>query len=350
MLQAIEEASYQILLEMYWFASDRIGHRFAEALMRARARGVQVAVVYDSIGSWNSDDGLFFELEQARIKVVEFNPIKPWRRRFRVDHLTQRDHRKILVVDGRLGFTGGINLAEAWAPVSEGGQGWRDTMVELRGPAVHSLSRLFLETWIRQGGPPLGFATSDEGGPPPGEQRVQVLGRTSFHHRREIKKHYLVQIYRAKKRVWIANAYFVPDPAVVRALGRAARRGVDVRVLVPGTCDVQIVRHASRAVWPRLIRRGVRIFEWSDTILHSKVAVVDGLWSTIGTYNLDYWSLLHNLEVNVAISDQQFAATLEREFERDFAASRPVDPAVFRERPLSERVFERLAYRARKLL
>lgn len=350
MLQAIEAASHQILLEMYWFGSDRVGRRFAEALTRARARGVQVAVLYDSVGSWNSKSGLFTELELAKVRVIEFNPIEPWRRRFRVDRLTQRDHRKILVVDGRIGFTGGINLAEAWAPESEGGQGWRDTMVELRGPAVHSLSRLFFETWIRQGGTPLVLAATHDGGPPPGEQRVQVLGRTSFHHRREIKQHYLVQIYRSKKRVWIANAYFVPDPAVVRALGRAARRGVDVRILVPGTCDVEIIRHASRAVWPRLMRRGVRIFEWNDTILHSKVAVIDGLWSTIGTYNLDYWSLLHNLEVNVAVSDSDFAGAVEREFERDFAASRPVDPAVFGDRPLGQRMFERLVYRARKLL
>jgi cardiolipin synthase A/B len=349
MLEAIEQARRQILLEMYWFDSDAVGRRFAEALTRAAARGVEVAVLYDSVGSWDVDAGFFAELERSDIKVMEYNPIKPWRRRFRIDRLTRRDHRKILVVDGRVGYTGGINLAKPWLPEEEGGGGWRDDMVQVRGPAVSGLASCFLETWASQGGETL---ASDFGrdSDPPGEQRVRVLGATSLLNRREIRTAYLVNIYRAKRRIWMSNSYFVPDRSVMRGLRRAARHGVDVRVIVPGTSDVEIVRHASRAAWAGLMKSGVRIFEWNRKVLHSKSAVIDGHWSTIGTCNLDYWSLLRNLEVNVAVLDPGFGARLEAAFERDFALAREVDPEAFRRRPLADRLLEMAVYRVRKLL
>ena len=350
MLEAIEGAKRQVLLEMYWFASDGIGRKFARALADAAARGVEVALIYDSLGSWESDFGMFEELAKAGVKVLEFNPVMPWHKRFRLAKLTRRDHRKILVVDGEIGFTGGINIADQWQPYDQDGHGWRDDMARLEGPVVAGLSGIFLRNWRRETDVPL--AVEPAAGPPrqSSPQKVRVLGEDFARHRREIVRAYLKNLYRAERRVWIANSYFVPDRMVVRALKRAARRGANVRVLVPGVSDVEIVRHASRAVWGGLMRHGVRVFEWQRNVLHAKTAVIDGHWSTIGTFNMDARSLRSNLEVNVAVSDEGFAAVMEQSFERDLEDSREVDSHEFLFRPLGDRLLELICYRFRKLL
>lgn len=343
MLGAIETAREQVLLEMYWFASDRIGRRFAAALSSAAQRGVEVAVIYDSVGSWETDDDLFLQMMADGVKVVEYNPVMPYKRRFRLDRLTRRDHRKLLIADGSTGFTGGLNIADQWLPESEEGGGWRDDVIEVRGPAVTGMVECFMADWTRQGGAPIEVRTGIAA-PAPGTQSVRVIGQAHWRQRREIVRAYLYNVYTARRRVWLTNSYFIPDPAVARALMRAARRGVDVRVLLPGRSDVGLVRFASRAIWPKLMRRGVRIYEWIPGILHAKTAVIDGRWSTIGTYNLDTWSRLYNLEVNVAVLDAGFARVMEQSFLRDLESSREVDEKEFRFRPLGERLLERLAY------
>ncbi len=348
MRAAIERAEQQVLLEMYWFASDATGRAFAAALRRAAERGVEVAVLYDAVGSWDSDPELFAELAAAGVAVVEFHPLRPWARHFRPERVTRRDHRKLIVVDGRVGYTGGVNLADQWAPPSEGGGGWRDDVVEVVGPAATALGALFRQTWTAQGGPPL--RVLGEPAAPAGGHRVRVLGDGRLHRRRAIVRAYLMNMARARERIWIRNSYFVPDPRIVRALVRAVHRGVDVRVLVPGVSDVEIVRHASRAVWSRLMRHGVRIYEWTENVLHAKSALVDDRWATIGTFNLDYWSLFYNLEVNVSVLDAGFAAVMEASFEQDFARAKPVDPGEFAFRSLGDRALELLLYRFRKLL
>ncbi len=351
MLAAIASARRQILLEMYWFDSDRIGSRFATALCDAAARGVEVCVIYDAVGSMDASDAQFEELEGAGAAVIEYNPLRPWRRRFRFGMLERRDHRKILVVDGAVGFTGGINIADPWLPEDEQGGGWRDDMVRIVGPAVGELADCFVSTWSAEGGRPLRarpVSTSDEDAP--GEHRVRILSRALRKKRREMVRAYVANIWRARQRVWIKNSYFVPDPTVRSALERAARRGVDVRVVLPGKSDVWIVQYASRAMWGRLMKHGVRIFEWQRNVLHSKTAVIDGLWSTIGTMNLDYMSLFTNLEVNVAIKDESFGALMEASYERDLGHCTEVDPRVFRARSLFARLVEQLLYRFRKLM
>jgi cardiolipin synthase A/B len=260
-----------------------------------------------------------------------------------------RDHRKILVVDGELGFTGGINLADVWLPESDDGQGWRDDMICVQGAAVAGLSTMFSRTWRKEGGAPLKAPAAGDPGAI-GDQRVRVLGEDFGLLRREITRAYLLNIFRARRSVWITNSYFVPDPSVVRALKRAARRGVDVRVILPAYSDVEIVRHASRAMWGGLMRSGVRLFEFHRSILHSKSAVIDGVWSTIGSFNMDYRSLRANLEVNVAVYDSGFGSVMERSFERDLEHSREVDLHEFKFRPLGYRLLELLLYRFRKFL
>jgi len=351
MLAAIESAREQCLLEMYWFDSDHAGRRFADALAAAARRGVEVAVIYDDIGSIGADQRMFDELAEAGAQVRVFNPVAPWRRRFRLDRLTLRDHRKILVVDGEIGFTGGCNLAAAWLPIDDGGRGWRDDAVRVEGPAVRGLTSSVLRTWHALGGPPLRRIRRSV--PPSGTsggQAVRVLAESYFRARREISRAYVRELYNAKERAWIRNAYFIPDRSVRRALGRAARRGVDVRVLMPGEIDVELVRHASRSTWGYLLRHGVRLFEYQAGVLHAKSAVIDGSWSTIGTFNLDYLSLRSNLEINVSVRDPGFGATMEASFIRDLDESREIDRPTFRFRPLGDRLLELLVYRFRKLL
>jgi cardiolipin synthase len=358
MLGAIKHAHEQILLDMYWFDSDRIGRRFATALLEARARGVEVRVIYDSLGSITADTAMFDELRAAGIHVLEFNPIAPWKRRFHLSRLTRRDHRKILVVDGVIGFTGGINIADPWLPMEDEGLGWRDDCVLIEGPAVQGLMECFFDTWSQFQLPDVrrvGWAQHSSPEiitrrPRPGEQQVRILGERTLRKRHEVARNYVYQIYRAERRVWISNSYFVPDGAVLRALMHAARRGVDVRVIVPGEIDVEIVRYASRAVWSRLMRNGVQIFEWHKNVLHSKTAVIDGRWSTVGTFNLDYLSIRLNLEVNAAVLDEGFGATMEASFQRDLEDCREVDLHNFRFRSLGDRLLERIFYRFRKLL
>ena len=357
MLGAINAAKHSVLLEMYWFDSDRVGRTFAAALAEAAQRGVKVAVIYDAIGSLGASPEMFDELRAAGAHVLEYNPVAPWRRRFRLDRLTRRDHRKILLVDGTLGFTGGVNLANQWAPEDEEqGGGWRDDMIRVEGPAVDGFLRCFADAWRRQARELPPFVAEALAAPEPQPagrsegHRVNVVGQAGIGGRHAMGSNYLVAIYRADSRVWIKNSYFVPDRRVVRALRRAARRGVDVRVIVPGESDVPVTAWASRHVWSRLMRSGVRIYQWTRGILHSKTAVVDGNWSTIGTFNLDHLSLRMNLEVNVTVLDADFGARMESSFMSDLGECVEVEPRAFRFRSLGDRLLELLAYRFRKFL
>jgi cardiolipin synthase len=346
MLAAIEGARAQVLVEMYWFDSDRIGRRFAEALKAARARGCEVAVVYDSLGSITADGGMFQELRDHGVLVRDWNPVAPWRQRFAADRLTRRNHRKLVIVDGSIAFTGGFNFADRWLPEAEG-PAWREDAVQLKGPVLASLFAAFQETWTRSGGPPLHPLTTPD---PIGGQRVQVLAQAQSIERREISRAYRRRIEAATARAWITNAYFVPDGRVVRALRRAAKRGVDVRILVPRHSDIPMTRFASRARWETLLRAGVRIFEWQHSILHSKSAVIDGTWSTLGSFNLDYISFNFNMELNVAIEDPEFGNTMEQSFQRDLTNSTEIRLEDFRHRPLGEQLLEAILYRMRKVL
>ena len=349
MLNAIAGAQQQILLEMYWFSSDRIGQRFALALREAAERGVEVAVIYDSVGSMDTDPEMFAGLRAAGVFVLEFGPILPWKRRFKMGQLSRRDHRKLLVVDGRIGFTGGLNISDEWVPVRDGGEGWRDDAVRFEGSAVAGLARCFLVTWSAGGGRPLAELVQRSPNPE-GEVAIRVIGEGFPRKRREIVRAYLSNIYLAESHIWLTNPYFVPDRGVVKALVRAARRGVDVRVLLPAASDMPFVQFASQALWGRLMRSGVRIFQWYGSVLHAKSAVIDGTWATTGTFNLDYRSIFWNQEVNVAVRDRKFAAVMEASFQKDLAQSHEVDREMFNLRPSSERWMEAICYLFRRFL
>ena len=360
MLTIIGEAEREILLEMYWFASDRTGRRFADALVAKAREGVRVRVIYDAVGSLETDGAMFDEMCAAGCEVLQYNPIAPWRQRFSIGLVNNRDHRKILVVDGRVAMTGGVNIGDPWASAEEGGDGWRDDMIRIEGPAAAQMRDVFKETWqdLSERGRVTSETGSPEGGapslPPPEATRsptsVRVLASHYGRARRAIRREYLAQIRRASSQIYISNSYFVPDRVVRRALANAVARGVDVRVLVPGRSDVAAVYWAGRRLYGGLLRAGVRIYQWQRTILHAKTAVIDQHFCTVGSYNLDYRSWRSNLEVNVAIDDPALGATMARRFEDDLAEAVALDGRDWAFRPLSHRLLEWFLYLFRKLL
>ncbi|MCG8557286.1 MAG: phosphatidylserine/phosphatidylglycerophosphate/cardiolipin synthase family protein [Proteobacteria bacterium] len=347
MLSEIEAARQEILLEMYWFGSDSTGFRFAQALAAKAREGLRVNVLYDAVGSYDSSASVFDRMREAGCQVREFHPIAPWRKRFMLDRVYFRDHRKILVIDNRVALTGGLNLADEWAPVAEGGKGFRDDMVRVQGPAAQELRALFYRTWSMTGG----LAPADA---PAAHSRtkspVRVLSNDFVHERWLIRRAYLRQIRAAKSCITLANSYFIPDKAVRRALGRAARRGVRVRVLVPGRSDVAAVQHASKRLYGTLLKRRIEVYEFTGSVLHAKSATIDDRWCTTGTFNFDHRSWRFSLEVNVAIEDRAAAAALRRRLERDIEVSRAVTLAAWRARPFGDRALQELFYALRRFL
>ncbi len=344
MLAAIRSAQREVLVEMYWFASDRTGRTFAQALIERAKAGVCVRVIYDSVGSLSADDSMFDEMRGAGCKVEEFNPIAPWRARFSFGRINRRDHRKLVVVDGSLAITGGINLGDQWAPKHEGGGGFRDDAVEVVGGAARELRGLFYRTFRES---PILLPAHE---PADGNCEVVVLASDLLAERRDIYSGYLKAIARATQDILITNSYFIPTNRVRRALIHAVERGVRVRVLVPRNNDVKVAQYASRACYEKLLKGGVEIHEWMGGILHGKTAAVDDLWCTAGSFNFDALSLHNNLELNVAILNHDITAHLRRKVEEDLLDAERVDLEIFRRRSLVTKLLERFFHLFRWLL
>ena len=353
MLEAIAEAKREILLEMYWFASDTVGQQFADALVARAATGVKVRVIYDAVGSIQSDGRMFSRLRDAGCEVEQYNPIAPWRARFRIGVVNHRDHRKLLIVDRQVGFTGGVNLGDEWAPQSAGGAGWRDDTIRIEGPAVEQMCDIFDYGWLRIVEPQTmakpRFRPPVDIGDGRGS-RVRVLANHYSRERRAIRQAYLRRIESAQRSVCITNSYFVPDGQIRRVLRRAVSRGAEVRVIVPGESDVLAVRHAARKLYGRLLEAGIQLYEWQGSILHSKTAIIDGRWCTVGTYNLDSRSLRFNLEVVAAVEDAAVAGAMEDRFNEDLEHTTPVSYEEWRRRPLHVRMLDDFFYRFHRLL
>jgi cardiolipin synthase len=348
MLEAIRAARDHIHLETYIFASDEIGREFAAALMERRGAGVAVRVLYDALGSFESEAAFFQDLESAGVEIAVYRALDD---PAALSTLNTRDHRKILVVDGTVAFTGGINVSRTYSSSSGGSKredpvadGWRDTHIRVEGPAVAGFQQLFLANWRAQG-----KDLQDRGSffPPPtgrGEELLQILQASGVERGYSPIYHaYLRAMELATERIWITQAYFAPDERFLDTLRQAARRGVDVRVLVPGVTDIDMILFASRARYGELLYDGVRLFETQDTVLHAKTAVIDGIWSTVGSSNLDYRSFLHNDEVNAIVLGARFGQLMESQFSKDAAAAKPVLLEEWRHRPLRERALETLS-------
>jgi cardiolipin synthase A/B len=354
-LKAIAEAEHEVLLEMYWFASDKVGHAFADALRKRAKDGLDVFVLADGFGSFESIH-LLNSLRDSGVHVLWYNPMYPWTPGFRVRNLGKRDHRKLLVIDGARAFVGGINLTEKSEP-------WHDYSVQVVNKTAQALRALFFDSWKKVRGPnPRHLPVCTAGLPaktlrhqaraelePVSTQKFHVQGHASWTAHRAIRRLYLRRIRDAKKRIIIENAYFVPDAFVRNALARASQRGVDVHVLVPQVSDVPSVDFASRAAFGKLLAAGVHIHLWTKGVLHAKVAVIDD-WATLGSYNFDYRSLFHNLEVNVSTTHEPFVRELADDLATDLKEARELDPAQWKNRALLTRGLEWMAYQFRKFL
>lgn len=346
MLEAIVNAKQSICLETYILAGDSTGDRFKIALVERAKAGVAVRIIYDAVGSFGLSAAWVDDLRAAGCEVIDFNPISPWRAKFRLSH---RDHRKILVVDNEVGFTGGLNISNDYAAVEDGGVGWHDMHCRVTGPIVTDMARLFRRSWIRAGGKTY-EAVPPTSGAGNGESYVRLLENTAFRHRATFRRAYLHVIRAARQSVRIENAYFLPDRGIRRALVQAVARGVDVQVIVPGRSDVKLVEWASLYVLRRLAKRGVKVWRWTGTMLHAKTAVVDAVWSTIGSYNFDSQSRFNNLEVTVEILDPAVGEKLVRVFDNDLPNCTAYDEQTWQSLPWWRKMFAWVGFRLRRFL
>lgn len=360
MLAAIADARHHIHLETYIIENDETGNRIADALIERQRAGVDVRVLYDSYGSTGSD-GFWRRLRDAGVRTHAYNPPKPTENLAFSEYGT-RDHRKILVVDGRVGFTGGINFYDAYATRTGEGDdsglraalpwfgsdtstpAWRDTHVRIEGPAVAELQKIFAKRW-EQEEEPLDDSLFFPELQPAGSEWVRVtIGAGGNDKLSETYFAYLDIFEQAQKRIWITQAYFVPDERFLETLAKAARRGVDVKVIVPGVTDVTSIVYASRHLYGDLLEAGVQIFEFQDAVLHAKTAVADGAWSIVGTSNLDYLSFLRNHEVDAVVVGGIFATQMEQIFQDDLERTRQITLAEWRRRPLGYKILGYINY------
>jgi cardiolipin synthase len=352
MIAAIKTATDNINLETYIFDEGMLGEEFSNLLIQKQQAGVQVNIIYDSVGSLKTPPEFFQKLRNAGISVVEFNPVNPLKRFGRDWRLNNRDHRKILVVDGKVAFTGGINISDDYSSGSlfrsksrnTSHLGWRDTHVRVEGPAVASFQWLFLQTWVNQKGVELRHANYFPRLQPVGNQIVRVIGSEPGGNY-ETYKAYVVAMQQAKVSIHVTNAYFVPDKQLIQVLTDAAKRGVDVKLIFPGVSDTSLVRFAAQSFYQELLDAGVHVYELQGSVLHAKTAVIDGYWATVGSTNLDMRSFLHNREVNMITLDAPFGALMEGAFNEDLKNSVEITQETWAERPVSHRMREWLARR-----
>lgn len=351
MFDAIAQAQDHINLETYIIENDAIGTEFATRLLAAQARGVQVNLIYDSVGGINTPRAFFQRLKDAGMAVLEFNPINPLMAKG--DWLiNNRDHRKLLLVDGRSVILGGINISSVYAsgsmlrrPSKETADAvaWRDTDLKIEGPVVAEFQKMFLQTWDKQHGPALATRDYFPTLTAQGKDIVRAMGSTPDDPYSLIYLTLISAIGNAEKQVHITNAYFVPDPQLRTALMEAAARGVEVKLILPSKSDSALVFHAGRAHYSELLKGGVQIFELDGALLHAKTAVIDGVWSTVGSTNLDWRSFLDNDEVNAVILGRAFAQQMQRMFAKDLVASSRIDSQAWANRPLEFKFKEWLA-------
>jgi cardiolipin synthase len=354
MFEAISGARHHVNLESYILEADGPGEEFARRLLERAAAGVRVNVLFDSFGSLRTPARFFERLREGGIDVCEYNPIS------RVGNLLSRalhlrDHRKLLVVDGRVGFIGGVNISSVYssgsAPIihkerEDGARpGWRDTHLRVEGPIVTELQRLFMRHWVRHSTIPLHGAGYYPSLAAAGGQRVALAACDAGRRRNPFYRALLGAIDAAQERVLLTTAYLVPTRRLLRALTQAARRGVEVHLLLPGISDFWAPLAAGRSHYGRLLRAGVHLHERHDTLLHAKTCVVDSLWTTVGSSNLDWRSFLHNAEANLIVLDAALAQEMERAYAEDLARAREIARADWARRGWRQRLAETIARR-----
>jgi cardiolipin synthase len=337
MLEAIRGARETINFETYIYWSGRIGKEFADALSERARAGVKICILLDWVGTGKMDASQIQKLKDAGADLRKYHPLR-W---YNLSRLNNRTHRKLLVVDGRIGFTGGVGIADKWSGDAQDENHWRDTHYRLDGPAVAQMQAAFMDNWMKTEARVLH-------GPEyfPKIERVgdcygQVFKSSPREGSESVRLMYLLAIASARKSIDIANAYFVPDDLAVEELVAACRRSVKIRIVVPGPLtDTEVTRKASRPRWGPLLEAGAAIFEYQPTMFHCKVMVVDGLWSSVGSTNFDNRSFRLNDEANLNVYDASFAQEQTSIFEADLTKSRQMTLAAWHARPFSERATE----------
>lgn len=356
MFTAIGAARNSINLESFGFVDDVVGRQFAAALIAARARGAQVNVMYDSLGSFDTPSEFFDNMRRHGVSVVEFNPVNPFAGRhlwpWHPWSIWPRDHRKLLIVDGKTAFTGGINItADYERGISRRPRGenvrdmWRDTDVEIQGPAVTKLQSLFVSHWLQYSGTPLPTADYFPVQGPARNVMVRAIGSSQDAGFSEMYVSLISAVWHSERNAYITTAYFTPDEQLLRALEQAAKRGVDVELLLPKHTDVQITRYAAHDYYQQLLDAGVKIYERKDAILHAKTVTIDGVWSTVGSTNLDWLSFAEDDEINITVLDAGFAGEMERAFAGDREQSAEITRKQWLNRSYRARIRDWLASR-----
>jgi cardiolipin synthase len=337
LLAAIRAAQRTITFETYIYWSGAIGSTFADALSERARAGVKVHVLLDAVGSGKIDDEFLEEMEAAGVEVRQYNPVR-W---YTLAKLNNRTHRKLLVVDGKVGFTGGVGIADNWAGHAQDPEHWRDTHFRIEGPAVAQMQAAFMDNWVQL----TGAVLHGEAYFPPieahGDMSGQVFTSSPGGGAESMQLMYLLSIAAAANSIQLSASYFVPDDVAVRTFVAALKRGVKVQIILPGPhIDTQVVRRASRAAWGELLRAGAQIYEYQPTMFHCKVMVVDRLWTSVGSTNFDNRSFSVNDEANLNIYDADFAAEQAQVFEDDLKRSRRITLEEWEDRPWTEKAWE----------
>jgi cardiolipin synthase A/B len=340
MLSAIRGAEKSISFESYIYWSGSIGREFAEALSDRAKAGVKVHVLLDWLGSNKLDPAQLKMMEHAGVSVRKFHePV--W---YHLDRMNNRTHRKVLVVDGKVGFTGGVGIADAWSGNAQDPDHWRDTHFRAEGPVVAQMQAVFMDNWIKVTGEVLHGVEYFPPLPKSGEAMAQMFSNSPEGGSESMQLMYLLAITAATRSIHLSSAYFVPDDLTLKALASAARRGVRVQIITPGEhMDAETVRRASRARWGELLDAGAEIFEYQPTMYHCKIMVVDGLWASVGSTNFDRRSFSLNDEANLNIYDAAFAGRQIAIFQNDVAHSKAVRLSEWQRRPLIEKLVEHSA-------
>jgi cardiolipin synthase len=340
MLDAIRSATRTICFDTFIYWSGAIGRELAAALIERARAGVKIHVVLDWVGSGKMNQSLIEEMKQAGFDVVRYHTLR-W---YSLGRLNNRTHRKLLIVDGKVGFTGGVGIADQWLGDAQDAEHWRDSHFRLEGPAVAQMQAAFMDNWMETCSEVLHGEEYFPPLEPVGTHVAQLFKSSADDASESVRLMYLLSIASAVKSVLIANAYFVPDALAVATLVAARRRGVRVEIIVPSSrTDAVVVRRASRSLWGPLLEAGVAIHEYQPTMYHVKVVVVDDVWTSVGSTNFDNRSFRLNDEANLNILDAEFAAGQATQFEADKARSRRITLEEWRRRPWRERAVEWLA-------
>lgn len=340
MLAAIRSAQVSITFETYIYWSGDIGRQFADALAERARQGVKVHVLLDWVGSAKMDESLMASMEQAGVQVKRFHP-PHWSN---LGRMNNRTHRKLLIVDGKLGFTGGVGVAPHWTGRAQDPEHWRDTHFQVEGPVVAQMQSVFIDNWIKVTGDVLHGPDYFPALRPAGPALAQMFSSSPSGGSESMQLMYLLAITAASRSIDLSAAYFVPDELTLQALTGALKRGVKLRIVVPGKhIDSDTVRSASRATWGPLHQAGATIAEYGPTMYHCKLMIVDGLLTSVGSTNFDNRSFRLNDEATLNIVDQAFASIQTATFEADLAQARPVSFEAWQARPVREKLTEWLA-------